>query len=193
MLRLDPRPRRLGFSASRRTLAVLGAFAVVGVAAAAITLTYTTTSTVTTSVTPPPIQIVAGDDAGPAALTNYVTAYAISTNKTYFTTTVKGVPEASLVVGSYFKLQNVDAGAAHSVTLTTTQVTNAYVSAYTIEIYNPSNALQATLNLKDASPSTGSFSIPASTTYYAKVTLTLATGAGVNNVALSNALTLTTV
>lgn len=183
---------RLWGVASAKPLVAIAVVATVGAATAAITLTYTTTSTVTTSVTPPPVQFVAGDDAGPSALTSYVTSYAISANKTNVALTVKGVPEATLVVGSLFKLQNVDADAGHAVTLATPQVSNAFVTAYTIKIYNPSDALQDTLTLTAASP-TATFTIPPSTTYYATLTLTLATGAGANNVALSNALTLTTV
>ncbi|MFA5862949.1 MAG: hypothetical protein WDA16_14755 [Candidatus Thermoplasmatota archaeon] len=179
--------------ASTRTLTILGALLIVGVAAAAITLTYTTTSTLTTSVTPPPVQFVAGSDSGPSALTNYVTAYAISTNKTYMTATVKGVPEATLIVGSFFQLTNVDASSVHSVTLTTTQVSNVKVTTYTIAIYNGTgDTLMGTLDLTAASP-TVTFSAGPSATYYGKITLTLATGAGLDNVALSNALTLTTV
>lgn len=170
---------------------ILASVLVVGVAAAAITLTYTTTSTVTTTVTPAPVQFVAGTDAGPSTLTNYVTAYTISTNKTYITSTVKGVPESTLAVASYLQLQNVDASAAHSVTLSTPQVTNTYVTTYTLGIYNSTNVLQGTLDLRAASP-TVTFSLPASSTYYGKLTLTLATGAGSDNVALTNALTLTT-
>lgn len=174
--------------ATARPLAALAILASAGLAAAAISVTYSTSSTLTTSVTPPPVQFVAGDDSGPSALTSYVTAYAISTNKTYFTSTVKGVPEASLAVGSYVKLQNVDS-ASHTVTLSTSQVSNAYVTAYTLQVYNPSNVLQDTLTLTAASPS-ATVTIPASTTFYGKLTLTLATGAGADNVALTNSLSL---
>lgn len=180
--------RRARALALARPGLLLSLFAISGLAAAAITLTYSNTSTLTTSVTPPPVQFVTGTDAGPSTLTDYVTAYAISTNKTYITATVKGVPEASLVVGSFLKLTNVD-NAAHVVTLTTTQVSNAYVSAYTIEIQNTLSATQSTLTLTAASPS-ASVTIPAGETWTGKLTLTLATGAGVNNVALTNALTL---
>ncbi len=165
------------------------ALLMVGLAAAAITITYSSTSNVTTGVTAAPVQFVAGDDAGPAALTDYVTAYSISTNKTHFNATVKGVPEAALAVGSFFKLQNVD-DASHDITLSTTQVSNAYVNTYTIKIYDSSDVLQDTLTLTAASPS-ASVTIPASTTFYATLTLTLASGAGSDNVALSNPLTLT--
>lgn len=190
--RAAPRPAG-SFVASlwRRTLAhpVLAALVVAGIAAAAITVTYSNTSTVTTSVTPPPVQFLAGDDSGPSALSDYVTAYAISANKTSFSATVKGVPEAQLIVGSFFKLENVD-DAAHTVTLSTTQVSNAFVSTYTIAIYDGADDLQDTLTMTAASPS-ATFTIPAGDTFYATLTLTLATGAGLDNVALSNALTLT--
>lgn len=184
-------PRSFGrvwrYAAAHPILAVL---VLAGFAAAAITLTYTNTSTLSTSVTPAPIQFVAGDDAGPSALTDYVSAYTISTNKTYMTATVKGVPEATLTVGSFFKLQNVD-DASHDITLSTPQVSNAYVSVYTIQIFNGADVSQGTLTLTDATP-TVSVTIPASSTFYAKLTLRLATGAGIDNVALTNALTLTT-
>jgi len=170
---------------------LVGLILLTGVAAAAITVTYTTTSTVTTSVTPPPIQFLAGDDAGPAALTDYVTAYSISANKTYITSTVKGVPEATLLVTSFFKLTNVD-DASHAVTLSSANVTNSLVSAYTIAIYDTTPSLVDTLNLRAASGTvTASATIPAGQTYTARLTLTLASGAGANNVDLSNALTLT--
>lgn len=167
---------------------ILALLAVTGLAAAAITITYSTDSTLTTSVTPAPVQFLAGDDAGPGSLTDYVTAYAISSNKTYITTTLKGVPESSLVVDSFFKLQNVD-DASHGVTLSTPQVANAYVTTYTIGIFDASNALQDTLTLTAGTPS-ATVTIPAGETYTAKLTLGLATGAGADNVALSNALSL---
>ena len=168
---------------------VTAALVVAGVAAAAISITYTTSSTLSTTVTPPPIQFVAGDDTG--SLTDYVTAMTISTNKTYLTTTVKGVPEATLAVGSFFKVQNVD-DAAHTITLSTSNVTNSLVTAYTIQIYDTSNALVSTLDLRAASGTvSAAATIPAGATYYTKLTLTLASTAGANNVDLSNSLTLT--
>lgn len=162
-----------------------------GLAAAAITVTYSTSSTLTTSVTSAPVQFVAGDDAGPSALGTFVSAYAISSNKTYVAATVKGVPEASMVIDSFVKLNNVDSG-ARTVTLATSQVSNAYVTAYTLQVYNAANALQGTLTLTAASPST-SFTIPAGETFTGKLTLTLATGAGADNVALSPAISMTVV
>ena len=177
--------RLLRWAAAHPVLAVL---AVAGFAAAAISVSYTTASTLATSVTPPPIQFVLGDDTG--SLSDYVTAMSISTNKTYLTSTVKGVPEATLTVGSFFKITNVD-DASHVVTLSTANVTNSLVSAYTLEIYNSGNALQDTLDLREATATPDAqVTIGAGATYYAKLTLTLASTAGANNVDLTNSLTL---
>lgn len=186
-----PTPRGAGSRLTRWAVAnpLTAALVVAGVAAAAITVTYTTSSTLTTSVTPPPIQLLVGDDTG--SLTDYVTQMTISTNKTYLTTTVKGVPEATLAIGSFFKIQNVD-DASHTITLSTANVTNSLVSAYTIQLYDNNNVLTDTIDLRAASATvSASEAIPASTTYYAKLTLTLASTAGANNVALSNSLSLT--
>ena len=189
-----PKPRTTGGTGARIARWAIAnpltaALVVAGVAAAAITVTYTTSSTLSTSVTPPPIQLLAGDDTG--SLTDYVTALTISTNKTYLTTTVKGVPEATLVVGSFFKIQNVD-DAAHTVTLSTANVTNSLVTGYTLELYDNNNVLTDTIDLRAASATvSASESIPAGTTYYTKLSLTLASGAGAHNVAPSNSVTLT--
>lgn len=147
------------------------------VASAAVTISYTTPSTLTAQTVSPPVQYLAGTDAGPAALSDYVTAYSISTNKTFFTSTIKGVPEATLTVDSFFRLDNVD-DASRSVTLTTAQVANANVDAYTLAVYDSTDTLQGTMDLTAASPS-ASFTIPAnggSEPFYATLTLTLASG-----------------
>ena len=159
-----------------------------GLAAAAITVTYSTSSTLTTSVTAPPIQLLDGTDAGESALSDYVTAYDISTNRTYLTATVKGVPEANLTVGSFFRLQNAD-DASHAVTLSTSQVSNSYVGTYALGIYDGSSALVATMDLKAASPS-ATFTLPAGATYSARLWLVLNTGAGADNVDVSSAVAL---
>jgi hypothetical protein len=161
---------------------------VTGVAAAAITVTYTTSSTFSTSVTDPPIQFLAGDDASP--LTDYVTAFSVSTNKTYMTTTVLGVPESTLTVGELFKIENTD-DEAHTVTLSTAQVSNANVDTYTIEIRDTADdSLIDTMDLEAASPD-ATLPMAADDVFYGKVTLKLNSGAGADNVDLSNAVSLT--
>lgn len=173
-----------------KAFAVVAVVSLAGAAAAAITITYSNNSTLTTSATSAPVQFLAGDDAGPSALTRYVTAYALSTNSTYFTATLAGVPEASLVIGSFFKIRNVDS-ASHGVTLSTANVTNSLVTSYTIQILDDSSNVAGTLDLRSASGTVSqTVTIPASTTYTGKVTIALASGAGANNVALTNALSL---
>lgn len=173
-----------------KALAVIAVVSLAGAAAAAITITYSNSSTVATTATSAPVQFVAGDDS---AIGRYVTAYSLSTNRTYFTATLAGIPEAQLVVGSFVKLQNVDS-ASHSVTLSTSNVTNSLVTAYTIQILDGSNNVQGTLDLRSASSTVSTtFTLPASTTWTAKVTLTLASGAGANNVAPSNSISLSAV
>ena len=155
---------------------------------AAVVVTYDTDSTLTTSSVDPPIQFAAGDDAGPSNLSDYVSAYSISTNKTYMTATVNGVPEATLTVDSFFKLTNTD-DASVTATLSTSQVANAKVDAYTLEIYDNTDTLVDTLDLTAASPS-ASATIPTATTYYAKLTLTLASGTPGDLGPLSSAISL---
>lgn len=151
-------------------LAILLAISVAG--AGAIMVTYTTDSSVTTATTEPPVQYNTGGDTG--STTDYVSSFSISTNKTYLTATVNGVPEANLTIDSFFKLQNVD-DASQSVTLSTAQIANANVNDYSIIVVDGSDNQVGHLDLQAASPST-TFSIPASTTYDAKLHLELASG-----------------
>ncbi len=154
---------------------------VAGLATAAITVTYSNTSDVTVSTVDPVVQYAAGDDSGPSNLGTYVSAYTISSNKTYFTSTVNGVPEATLTVGSYVKITNTDASNSHQITLTTAQVTDTDVDAFTLKIYDSGDTLQDTLDLTAASPS-ATVTIPASSTYYAQLDLTLASGTTASDV-----------
>lgn len=151
-------------------LAILLAISIAG--AGAIVVTYTTDSTVTTATTEPPVQYNTGGDTG--STTDYVSAFSISTNKTSLTATVNGVPEANLTIDSFFKLQNVD-DESQSVTLSTAQIANANVDDYSIVVLDGSDNLVGHLDLQAASPTT-TFSIPASTTYDAKLYLELASG-----------------
>lgn len=163
---------------------------VAGLATAAITVTYSNTSDVTVSAVEPVVQYDAGDDAGPSNLGTYVSAYTISSNKTYFTSTVNGVPEATLNVGSYVKITNTDADNSHDITLSTAQVTDANVDAFTLEIYDSGDTLQDTLDLTAASPS-ATVTIPASSTFYAQLDLTLASGTATGETIATPSITLT--
>lgn len=156
-------------TAAHPVLAALLAISTVG--AAAIVVTYTTDSTVQTQTTDPPVQLATGGDTG--STSDYVTAFSLSTNNTYLTSTVKGVPEANLTIDSYFKIENVD-DTSRSVTLSTAQVTDTDVTDYSILVLDGST-VKGHLDLEAASPST-TFTLPASTTYDAKLHLELASG-----------------
>jgi hypothetical protein len=157
-----------------------------GAASAAVTLAYTSASTETLGVLAPPVVYAAGVDASG---NDYVPSFALSANKTSFTATVRGVPEATVVLSDYVRLKNADSR-THTVTLSTTQVTNALVTAYSLAFYDSSNALVGTLDFKAANPSVTFTDMTAGATYTAKATLTLASGAGTNNVADSRTIQL---
>lgn len=160
------------------TASVLIGLLLAGTAAAAITLTYTNTSAQTLAVKAAPVQYSIGADG---ALGDYVTAMALSANRTFYTSTVVGVPEATVVIGDLVGISNVDAR-AHAVTISAAQNTNAFVTAYKLEWYDGAT-LVGTLDLKAASPSVTFASMPAGQTYAGKLTVSLAAGAGAHNVA----------
>lgn len=167
-------------------VAAVGLLATVSIAAASVTVTYTNSSTLATTVVAAPVQFEAGTDSG---LGRYVTAYAISSNGTYFTSTVAGIPEGTVSVGSFVKIHNVDTS-NHGVTLATSQVTAAGISAYTLEILDASASSAGTLTLTAASPSV-TVTIPAGETWTGKLTLTLGSAAGLNNATVSRSVSMT--
>lgn len=148
-----------------------------GSALAAITLSYTTPSSQSLGLTAAPVVFVAGGDA---ANSKYVDSFALSTNATRFSVTVKGVPEATVTIDELFKVKNQDS-AAHTVTLSTPQVVNANVLVYKLDIYN-GVTLVSTLDFLAGSPSANLGSMAAAAEYHAKLTVQLASGAGANNV-----------
>ncbi|MHB8585700.1 MAG: hypothetical protein ACYDDF_07680 [Thermoplasmatota archaeon] len=167
-------------------ITVLAIMVATGTAMAAIVLTYSNTSTLTTGVKQAPIQFAAGSDSGTS---DYVPAFSLSTNMTTFSATIHGVPEATVTIGDLVELKNVDSR-AHDVTLSTSQITNSYVTAEKIDFYNGAT-LVGTLDLKSASPSVTFSGLAAGSDLTGKVTITLASGAGANNVGDSRAVTAT--
>lgn len=164
--------RKLG----SKPLALIVLVALAGTAAAAVSVTYQT-SQAALAVKAAPIVWEAGADA---SYTDYVPSLVLSTNATSFTLTVRGVPEAPVTISDLIHLKNVDTR-VHSVTLSTTQVTNSYVTAYRLDFYDAAT-LVGTLDLKSANPSLSFVDIPAGKTYVAQATITLASGAGNHNV-----------
>lgn len=157
---------------------VIAALALVGTATAAVTLAYANSSPLALGVKAAPVVYSAGADGG---VSDYVPSFAISTNATYFTSTIRGVPEATVTIDELLRVSNVDTR-AHAVTISTSQVTNAFVTAYKLEFYDGAT-LVGTLDLKAASPSVTFPTLAAGKTLTAKATLALASGAGAHNVA----------
>lgn len=156
---------------------VAGILVLAGTAAAAVSLTYASSSSQTLGVKAAPVQYVAGADA---AIGDYVTAFSLSTNKTYYTAAIRGVPEASVTLSDLVDISNVDAR-SHNVTLSAPQNANANVQTYKIDWYDGAT-LVGTLDFKAASPSVTFSSMAAGKTYVGKLTVALGSGAGANNV-----------
>lgn len=157
---------------------MLGILLVVGVAAAAITLIYSTTSNQSLRAKSVPVIYQAGADSGAS---DYVTGLTISTNQTFFTSTVKGVPEATVVIADLVDVSNADAR-VHTVTLSAPQNTNTMVTAYKIDWFDGATNV-GTLDFKAGSPNVTFTNMAAAKVFVGKVTITLAAGAGANNVA----------
>ena len=150
---------------------------VAGSAIAAITLTYSSVSSQTLGTKAVPVQFEVGADGGAS---DYV-ALTISTNKSFFTATLRGVPEASVVMDNVIQVHNVDSR-VHTVTLSTTQNTNSFVTVYKIDFFDATTNV-GTFDLKAASPTVTFASLAVNKVLTGKVTITLAAGAGANNVA----------
>lgn len=155
-----------------------------GTALAALSVAYTTPSSQVLGVTAPPVIFATGADAGNS---NYVNSYANSLNATRYTVTVRGVPEATTTIGELFQLKNVDTN-PHTVWLNGTQLVNANILVYKIELYDGAT-LMGTLDFLAATPTT-TMTLPAGSTYSAKVTIQLGSGAGNHNVAATQSITL---
>lgn len=161
---------------------------IAGTALASMSLSYTSSSQQTLGVTPPPVIFVAGSDSGASS---YVTSWSTSTNATSFTVTLKGVPEVTINITNLFDVYNQDALAAHTATMTSSQVVNAMITEYKVKFYTGAGGSPvATLDMLAASPSANLGSIASLASLRAEVVITLASGAGNNNVNVASSLTL---
>lgn len=166
-------------------LSALALVAIAGTAAAAVTIAYGSSSQGLT-VKSAPVVWEAGADA---AVTDYVPTFTLSANATSYTMTVRGIPEVPVTMSDLIRLKNTDTR-THTVTLATTQITNANVLAYKLDFYD-GTTLVGTLDFKSASPSVTFTNLAAGKTLTAQATISLAGGAGANNVADSRTITAT--
>jgi hypothetical protein len=168
-------PRRAGRAGSLALAVTLLASAAV----ASVVISYTTPSTVSLTVKPPPVAWAAGPDSSGNTL---VSSWTLSSNATYYSLTVKPVPEANVTWGNLTTLSNVDSQ-AWSVTVTASSL-SAYpkVVGARMEFYAyGTNALVGAMNLTAASPSVSLGSLAAGASVYEKAYIQLATGTGASD------------
>lgn len=169
-------PRPAPTSLSRQALALLaGLVCVSSAAVAGVLLTYNTSSTATLSLKAPPVVWVAGPDS---AGNSFVSSWSLSGNATYFSLTLKPVPEANVTWQNLTTLKNSDT-AAYTVSISGTDLSGyAKILAARVEFYNyGTNTLVGSMDLKNgASLNLGSMAADAH--YYTKVYVRLDASTG---------------
>lgn len=169
-------PPSPAFRSTRSTFSVLAAFLFVASAAVAgVLLSYNTSSTAALAIKPPPIVWSAGPDSSG---NNFVSSWSLSANATYWSLTLKPVPEANITWENLTTLTNQDS-AADTIAVTGTDLSGySKVLAARLEFYAyGTNTLVGSMDLKNgASVSLGSMAAGAS--YYVKAYVKLDTNTG---------------
>ncbi|MFA5862365.1 MAG: hypothetical protein WDA16_11795 [Candidatus Thermoplasmatota archaeon] len=177
----------------RRAPLVLGAIVLVASAAiAAVLLSYTNSSTVTVTLKAPPVIWTAGPDSSGNV---FVSGMAISSNATYFSITLKPVPEANVTWSNLTTVKNQDSSSVTDVTVTGTSLAayTAYTTVARLEFYDYAapSTIVATLDLTQASPSADLGALTAGQQLFAKAYMKVASGTGQQNIPASITLSLT--
>jgi len=175
MLKRTPLPGATGGAGlSGATGGIVVAVALVASAAvASVVISYPTPSTASLTLKAPPVVWSAGPDSSG---NGFVASWALSANQTYYTVTLKPVPEANVTWGNLTTLKNQDSAAW------TVQVGGTSVAAYSkiitfrLEFYAyGTDAFVGAMNLTAGSPSVSLGSMSAGASYYAKASIQLAT------------------
>ena len=167
------------FRSARPVAAILLGFLMVASAAVAgVVLSYSTPSTAALALKAPPIQWSAGPDSSG---NNFVASWSLSPNATYYTVTLKPVPEANVTWGNVTTLSNTDSSSYSAVTVSATSLAAyAKVVTFRLEFYDyaaPSTVAGA-LNLTAASPSHTFTNMAAGKQYFMKAYIQLDSGTG---------------
>ena len=156
---------------------------VASAAVASVLVSYPVPSSESLSLKAPPLVWSAGPDSGG---NGFAASWALSSNATYYTVTLRPVPEANVTWGNLTTLTNSDSQAWNVL------VTGGSVSAYPkivgfrMEFYAyGTNALVGAMNLTAASPSASLGSMAAGASYYAKSYVQLATGTSASDLPAS--------
>lgn len=142
-------------------------------AIASVTITYNTSTTITPSLKAPPIIWVGGPDSSG---NNFAASFTLSSNATFYTITIKPVPEANVTWGNFTTLRN-QASEAYTVTVTGTSVSaNGKILDMKMVFKSyVTDAVVATLDFRDASPSASLGSVSAGAYVYTTLFLKLDT------------------
>lgn len=175
-------PGTAPLASSKHVLTLFALLAIAGPALAAVSLSYGSNQA-TIGVRAAPITFSAGVDTSSL---DYVPSFALSTNGTTVTFTLRGVAEVPVSFSDLARITNHDTR-VHTITLSTDQITNSFVTAYRFDVYDGST-LVGSLDMKSAAPSLTLADMPAGKTYTVRATLSLASGAGNDNVADTRAI-----
>ena len=143
-------------------------------AVAAMVISYPTPAAANLTLKAPPVVWSAGPDSSGNV---FVASWTLSSNATYYTVTMKPVPEANVTWGNITSISNQDTQ-AWNVAVSATSVSGySKIQSFRLEFYNyGTNALVGAMNLTAGSPSVDLGSMAAGANYYVKSNIQLATG-----------------
>lgn len=171
------RPTALLLGPSGQVLAGILALTIVSSAAiAGVLVSYNTGSSSSFTLKAPPVVWAAGPDSSG---NDYVASWSLSPNATWYSLTLKPVPEANVTWENLTIMSNADAS-ARSVTITATSV-SAYTEIldFRLEFYGYGNdTLMGGLDLRTASPESAAIHMPAGASYYTRAYIKLDDGTG---------------
>lgn len=177
--------RSLGFRIGCCLLAI-GVLACAGVASGAMRLAYATPSSFAVGAAAPPLAFAKGAQADDAL---YVKSFTLSGNRSSFSATLRGVPQATVVLPQLSTLENTLAE-SRSVTLTAPTAPATAITTLRLDFLDGANTV-GTLDLRAASPST-TFALAGGQIVSVQATIGLAEGAGNHNVVADLSLDVTT-
>lgn len=110
-------------------------------------------STITVGVVKPPLLWEQGGDYGTASSLGYATGWSLSTNKTYFSITVRGSPELTVIIDDIFRIVNTTNVVSFRVEIATAisgslKTPTDKIETLTLEFWDDTRGVIGTLNLE---------------------------------------------